>query len=192
MKLLAILLITLLSLQSNAQVKDLTQIDAKTGLDKEFEGKETGYTKEWGFSYVKLGEGILSSGDNKYSTRSFGIGHRQYAEEFVYGLELNSLEGRNKVDQQSILASLGMHKQWKHRLKPYAMVQFGSSKIKLKDEIKENASGYYTGLDLGLTLSYFTPFHFLGGMRWGTHNFSDKVIKSASSQELYILIGFEF
>jgi hypothetical protein len=192
MKLLTILLFILISTSINAQVIDVTQIDPKTGLDKEFEGKETGYTKEWGFSYVKLGEGILSSGDNKYSTRSFGIGHRQYAEEFVYGLELNSLQNNSKVDQQSILASLGLHKQWKHRLKPYALVQFGSSKIKFKDEIKEKASGYYTGLDVGLTLSHFTPFHFLGGMRWGSHNFSDEKIKSASSQELYVLIGFEF
>lgn len=187
-----LLFILLISINAYSQSSITnTPISDKTGLENDFQGKDVGYTKEWGYSYVKMGEGVFSVDGKKYGSSSFGFGHRNYAEEFVYGLEFNSLKHDKHFDNQQIIGSLGFHKQWKHRLKPFSFIQFGSSKLKLKEE-NINATGYYTGLDVGITMSVYNPFHFLGGMRWGIHNFSDDRISSATSQELYLLIGFEF
>lgn len=161
-----------------------------TGLEKD-RGDNIGYTPEWSYFYLLSGTPLISYNNDKFFGNSFGLGHRRFAKNFLYGLEYNSTKKKDILDMNDISLQLGYQFTWKHRFKPF--ISFGLGTTKIKDlERKLSAQGYKNSIELGFDIKRKLPFHFFTGMRYNLYNFDNKAIDEVTSQEFYFTIGFEF
>ena len=161
-----------------------------TGLEKDRKGKG-GYTDEWSYFYGLVGSPIVKYNNQKFTGTSLSLGHRRFAENFLYGIEYTFMKESDVLEVNDLSIHIGYQAIWRHRFRPF--VAFHLGKADATDLISNiETSGYKNSIDIGLNIVRRLPIHFFTGMRYNFYNFEDTQFDSLQSQEFYFTLGLEF